>query len=317
MSEADIERAGQLIKGASDIVIISHERPDGDAVGSLLALTLSLQEAGNQVYPILEGGLPSRWKFLPGADQIIRAVPEGDHLIVTVDSADSSRLGLESPPQIHLNIDHHPSNTRYGTINLVDQDAASTTIVLYRLAPKLGLPISQAVAKNLLTGLVTDTIGFRTASVTPSTLQVAAELIDFGLDLSEIYRKSLIERSYEAIKLWGQGLAQMEREGDLIWTVLRVADRKAVGYPGRDDADLIDVLTTVDDAKVAVIFVEEPDGHVKMSFRARPGVDVSSLAAQFNGGGHTLAAGARIEGTLNEVVERVIKATQAAMTGTK
>ena len=311
--KAETERAAKRIADSSDILIISHERPDGDAIGSLLALTLALKENGKRVVPVLDNGLPKKWQFLPGADLIKSELPSNEHFVITVDAADLHRIGKLDVAQVDVNIDHHPSNTQFGTINLVDPEAASTTVVLHRLLPELDLPINVDIASNLLTGLITDTLGFRTNSVGPETLRIAAELIEAGADISLLYRQAMLGLSFEAGHYWAYGLSRMEMQDGVIWSSLLASDRKDAKYPGSDDADLIDVLTTIEGPRVAVLFIEQSDGNVKMSFRALPGMDVSRLAANFGGGGHELAAGAMVEGKLQEVMDRVLSATFAAM----
>jgi len=311
--KAEIERTAKQIADSSDIVVISHERPDGDAVGSLLALTLALVEKGKKVVPVLDDGLPKKWQFLPGADLIKSELPSSEHFVITVDAADLHRIGALDVGRVDVNIDHHPSNTRFGSINLVDPVAASTTAVLHRLLPELDLPINVDIASNLLTGLITDTLGFRTNSVGPGALRIAAELIEAGADISRLYRKAMLGLTFEAGHYWAHGLSRMEMQDGVVWSSLLVSDRKDAKYPGTDDADLIDVLTTIEGPRVAVLFIEQSDGNVKMSFRALPGIDVSRLAANFGGGGHELAAGAMIEGELQEVMDRVLNSTFAAM----
>ncbi len=309
---SEIALAKQLLDGAAQVAVVAHERPDGDAVGSMLALCLSLRERGKRAHAVLVGGLPGRYAFLPGAEGVQRRMPEGETLVVTVDAADLDRIGFPEVRKVDISFDHHPSNTRYAAVNLVDPEAAATTALLYRLAPELGLPITPAVAANLLTGLVTDTIGFRTPNVTPDTLRLAAELIEAGANLELAYRRGLVERSFLAVRYWGNGLSKLQLQGDLVWTSLSLADRKSVGYPGPDDADLIEILSTIQEARVAVIFVEQSENQVKVSWRGRPGVDVARVAAQFKGGGHTLAAGATIKGELQSVMELVLAATRTA-----
>jgi phosphoesterase RecJ-like protein len=311
--KAEIERAAKLIADSSEIVVISHERPDGDAVGSLLALTLALKEKGKQVWSILDEGLPEKWQFLPGADLIQRELPDGEHLIITVDAADNHRIGGLDIDRVDVNIDHHPSNTLFGTINLVDPTAAATTVVLHRLFPELDLPINTEIASNLLTGLITDTLGFRTNSVNPETLRIAAELIEAGADMSRLYRKAMLGLSYEAAHYWAHGLSRLEMRDGVVWSSLLVSDRTQANYSAADDADLIDVLTTIEGPRIAVLFIEQSVGSVKISWRALPGVDVSQIASNFGGGGHELAAGAKIEGDLQEVIDRVLSTTFAAL----
>ena len=236
-----------------------------------------------------------------------------------VDASDRDRVGEALPADVvvDLNIDHHKTNTFYARYNLVEPQAVSTTAVLVDFIERLGLPLPREAAEALLTGLVTDTIGFRTANVTPEALRLAAKLMEKGADLSTLYFKALVERTYEALRYWGAGLSRLQREGPLVWTALTLADRKATGYPGNDDADLVNLLSAVQGAQVGVIFIEQPEGAVKVSWRARPGVDVSEVALQFGGGGHAPAAGATIPGTLAEAQEKVLAATRALFNGVK
>jgi phosphoesterase RecJ-like protein len=302
-----------LIDRADQIAIVSHERPDGDALGSMLGLCLALRERGKPTAAVLPSGMPGRFSFLPGSAEVERRLPRGECLVVAVDAADLDRLSLPNLGRADINVDHHPSNTRYGRVNLVEPQAEATSAILYRLAPQLGLPIGAPVATNLLAALVSDTIGFRTPNVTPDTLRLAAELMEAGADLELVYRKGLVEHSYVALRYWGQGLSRLERVGPVVWSSLTLADRKSVGYPGPDDADLVEMLATVQDAMVAVVFVEQSENQVKISWRARPGTDVGQVAAQFGGGGHTLAAGATLDGPLQGAIEQVLAATGAAV----
>jgi phosphoesterase RecJ-like protein len=151
--------------------------------------------------------------------------------------------------------------------------------------------------------------------MTSRAMRVSADLMDAGAELPDLYRRSLSERSYEAARYWGMGLGKLQREDSLVWATLTTADRKAVEYPGRDDADLINVLSSIKDANVALVFVEQNHNRVKVSWRAQPGFDVSQVALSFGGGGHKAASGAEVEGTLAEVQEKVLKATRALFNG--
>jgi phosphoesterase RecJ-like protein len=315
MQPADVRQAREILERAGHVAVATHERPDGDAIGSMLGLALSLQASGKRATPVLAEGLPGRFRFLPGSDQIQPALPADAEILVAVDSADAARLGFPLPAgrQMDINLDHHPTNTRFARVNLVDVQAAACAEVLLDLAPDLGLPLDERIAANLLTGLVTDTLGFRTASVRPETFLRAARLMELGADLSDLYARALIHRSYAAVRYWGSGLARLERQDGLVWASLSLQDRQRAGYPGQDDADLIDLLTTIREAEVALIFVEQPEGKIKVSWRARRGYTVAALASQFGGGGHTLASGAVVRGELEPVMRQVIAATQAAL----
>jgi len=301
-----------LIAGAQRIRVVSHVRPDGDAIGSLLGLGLALAQAGKQVEMVLSDGLPASFRHLPGADRVRTTGQDPYELLAAVDCAERKRAGAALPEDItpDLNIDHHATNDRFARLNLVETDAVATAAILAERMPRWGLAVSAQVAAALLTGLVTDTIGFRTPNVTPATRRLAADLMEAGADLPELYQRALVRRSFPAARYWGAGLSSLRQEGGLVWASLRMDDRRAAGYSGNDDADLINVLSTVDGACVALIFVEQPSGRIKVSWRAVPGVDISSVAAAFGGGGHPAAAGAEVEGALDEVIERVLQATR-------
>jgi phosphoesterase RecJ-like protein len=134
--------------------------------------------------------------------------------------------------------------------------------------------------------------------------------MEYGVNMPELYMRSLVQRSFEAVRYWSAGLSTMEKENGMVWATLTQADRQAAGYPGRDDADLINILSSIGEADVTMIFVEQPGEGVKVSWRARPGGDVSQVALRFGGGGHPAAAGAEIPGTLEEVRQMVLQETR-------
>lgn len=305
------------LKSAQRVLVVSHIRPDGDAIGSLLAWGLALQASGKQVLMVSEDGVPSSLYHLDGSRQVKRK-SEGDFdFVCVVDCSDLERTGsvLEGRAQPHLNIDHHRTNLNFAEINIVQVEAVATVEIIAGLLPLLDLPLTKPVAEALLTGLITDTIGFRTSNMTPRAMRLAADLMEQGIDLPDLYQRALVNRSYEAVRLWACGLMRAERDGRLLHTSLTLADRQEVGYPGRDDADLINILSAVDDTDIAVIFVEQGNGHIKVSWRATPGVDVSGIALQYGGGGHAAASGADVPGSMHEVKESVLQATRALLGG--
>lgn len=308
----DFKEIRSRIQSAHRILITSHVRPDGDAVGSTLAFGLALQEAGKDVQMVLADGVPRALRHLKNSEKIQKKPSGVFDLIVVVDCSGLDRVGtaLDEYPKPDLNIDHHITNLNFAHINLVESTTPSTAEMLARYLPQWGLEISQIVAEALLTGIITDTLGFRTSNVQPQTLRTAAALMELDVDMPKLYTKALHERSFEAVRYWGAGLNHIEMENQIIWTTLSNADREASKYPGKDDADLVSLLASVDGAVVAVIFIEQPNGMIKVSWRARPGYDTSKIAAQFDGGGHKAASGATIEGALDDVKKQVITATQ-------
>lgn len=298
---------------AKKVVIASHVRPDGDAIGSLLGLGLALQDAGKTVEMILVDGAPSSFKFLEGSN-LVKKEPTGGHdTFITVDCADFKRTGkiFENFGQPDINIDHHKTNEKFGKLNLIEAEEVATAAILTNHMPGWGLKITKPIAAALLTGILTDTLGFRTSNVTPEALRQAAILMETGVDLPEIYMQSLVRKSFPAAKYWGAGLSSLESKNGIVWGTLTLADRKSSGYGGNDDADLINMISAIDGNKVGMVFVEQNNNHVKISWRAlQPGIDVSPIAKHFNGGGHAAAAGADIEGSLAEIKKEVLGKTR-------
>jgi phosphoesterase RecJ-like protein len=211
-------------------------------------------------------------------------------------------------------IDHHITTDPFGTLNLIEPEAVATASVLTRHMPSWGLKFTPAIAANLITGLVTDTLGFRTSNTTPESLRQAADLIEVGVDMSSLYFRGLVRRTFPAAKYWGAGLISLQRAAGIVWATLTMADRKASGYTGKDDADLINVVSSIDEADIAIMFVEQNANQTNVSWRGlKSHVDVSQIACQFNGGGHRAASGAEVNGSLAEVQERVLDATRKAM----
>lgn len=303
----------ERLERSNNVVVASHIRPDGDAIGSLLGLGLALRDAGKSVQMVLVDGVSSSFRHLEGSELILKE-PAGEHdTFITVDCADFRRVGKAfenfGPPDI--NIDHHKTNERFGKLNLIEPEEVATAAILTNYLPEWGYTITRPIAAALLTGIVTDTLGFRTSNTNPSALRLCADLMETGADMTDLYMKALVKKSYPAARYWGAGLSKLEQKNGIVWATLTLEDRKKSGYGGSDDADLINMISAIEGNKVGMIFVEQSDHHVKISWRAlEPGVDVSRVAKHFNGGGHAAAAGADIPGTLTEVQPLVLRTTQ-------
>ena len=298
---------------ARNIVIASHVRPDGDAIGALLGLGLALRDAGKSVQMILVDGVPASFKYLEGSE-LIKKEPDGGHdTFITVDCADFKRVGklFENFGQPDINIDHHKTNEKFGKLNLIEAEEVATSAILTTHLPEWGLTITKPIAAALLAGILTDTLGFRTSNTTPNSLRQAATLMETGVDMPEIYMRALVRKTYPAARYWGAGLSSLQSMNGIVWGTLTLEDRKSAGYGGNDDADLINMISAIDGNKVGMVFVEQSDHSVKISWRAlEPGVDVSAVAKYFKGGGHAAAAGADIEGGLSDIQTEVLNKTR-------
>jgi phosphoesterase RecJ-like protein len=306
------EKIRNRISEAKRIGITTHIRPDGDAIGSSLGLGLCLLAAGKQVQMVLRDGLSHTFEFLEGSDLYQTSFTEECDLYIAVDCSDLKRVGgVLDGKTVNIAIDHHITNENFAEINYVCPDAVATAAILAEKVPAWGLTIPPAAARAFLTGILSDSIGFRTSNTTAHSLRLAANLMDRGANITELYNKALLSRSFEAAQYWGFGLSRLQREGTLIWSALTLEDRKKSGYTLTDDADLINVLSSIDPMDVVVLFVEQKNNIVKISWRAKAGLDISKLAASFGGGGHPAASGAEISGTLEEVQNLVLQATRS------
>ena len=316
MSDRSIHREiRKSIEQAEKIAIASHIRPDGDAIGSLLGLGLALQDMGKQVQMVMVDGIPPSFHHLFGHEKVRRSMRGPVDLRISVDSSDYERLGgaFQGEP-VDINIDHHITNLNYGRINLVEPETVATAEVVAKyLAAEWGLPMSIHVAEALITGIVTDSIGFRTSNVTPESMRTTAWLMEQGANLHELYSRGLVYRSISEARYWGAGLNRLQQEDGLIWTVLTLDDRKAIGYNRNDDAELNTLLSSIQEADISVLLIEQKDNRVKVSWRARPGIDVSQVALSFGGGGHPAASGADISGSLEEILPKVLEATKKVL----
>lgn len=303
----------QRLNQAQKVLIAAHIRPDGDAVGSLLGLGLTLENAGKSVQMILVDGVPPNFSHLEGSDRVkTQAEAEFDTFIV-VDSADFKRIGEALHPLGHpdINIDHHKTNEMFAGLNLVEPDAVATASVLTSYLPLWGYEITAPAAAALATGMITDTLGFRISNMTSEAMRQMAVLMEYGINMPDLYRRALVNRTFEAARYWGAGLSSLERSDDIVWGTLYLSDREASQYPGNDDADLINIISAIDCCAVGMIFVEQGGGSIKVSWRAiRTDIDVSLVARHFGGGGHRAAAGADIPGTMEEIRLEVLMTTR-------
>lgn len=298
---------------AQNIAIAAHIRPDGDAVGSMLGLAQGLREQGKNVQTVLQDFADEKFLGLAGATEIQTRITKPYDYLIVVDCADRERVGnvLDGIEKVDLVVDHHISHINFGVIDVVESDYEATALMLYDFMPKWGLPLSKASAECLMAGILTDTIGFRTSNTSTKSLHAVAEMMDMGINLPETYFKVLSSRTYPELRYWAQGLGKLVFENGLVWTALTLEDREKSGYQSDDDADLINHLSSMQGAKMAIIFVEQKGGTVKVSWRSVPGVNVSVLAESFGGGGHAAAAGADISGSLEETINRVLVQSKA------
>ena len=288
-AEPQWREAGEAIKAADTILIVSHIAPDGDAVGSLLGLAETLRAKDKDVKSAIDEGVPPDLRFIPGSDTILPKINRGEFdLMITTDSSDLERIGLAGAyGMAHstcvINLDHHPTNTGYGDIHLIVPQAVAAVEIAFDLLAYLEWTPTANSAYALLTGLVTDTQGFRISATNSRTLEIAQALMQLGAPLSEIMAQTLNRRPFEEVTLWKRVMPSVNLEGGLISATITQADLLYARLKKMSDGGLVSYLVNVDQAKVSVIFKELSGGRVEVGFRSKPGYDVASLAFQLGG----------------------------------
>lgn len=303
--------AEQWITKARNILIVCHIAPDGDAIGSLLGLGWALRNLGKNHTLACADALPSAYSYLPGSQTIVPQSTEDHDLIITLDCSDLKRLGTVYPRESLtsipiINIDHHVTNSNFGTVNWIDPFASSTAEMLTELIERLNIPFTLPMATCLLNGIVSDTCGFRTPNTTSHTLEAAIKLMAAGASLAEITERIFNKRPLSSMRLWAKVIDRISLDGRIILGEITSAMRQETRASEYDDGGLANFLITAEEADVAIVLAEKENGLIDVSMRARPGLDVSDVAVRLGGGGHPQAAGCTIKGTLGEVREKVL-----------
>jgi len=328
VNEPDWDGACALLRGARTVLVACHVDPDGDALGSALALGLALRGRGTRVtvsFGTADGaGVPSTLAFLPGQELLARpdevfarrdagAVPD---VLVTTDTGSRDRLGPLAPlvdeVPATLVVDHHASNTRFGTHLLLDVGAASTTVLVEHLLARLGIALDSAIATCLYVGLVTDTGQFQFSATTPSVHALAGRLLAAGVRPDEVGREVFGSVPFAAVRLQGLAVSRVVLEPGLVWTWVGHEEREAAGLPLAAVEGVIDAVRVAVEAEVALVAKGVAPGEWAVSTRSRGTVDVGALCVGLGGGGHRFAAGATLHGSLDDVVGRVRGALQGA-----
>ena len=308
-----------LRKPSGTILCLGHVHPDGDVLGTLLGLGLALSAAGASVTFAGPHPVPDVLAFLPGTDrwQVWKTAPAPFDIIVMTDCPNPDRSeglleGARGPQSRVLNIDHHPDNRRYGSIDWIDPSAAATGEMVFDLLVALGLPLTPAIALNLFTAVHTDTGSFRYSNTTPRTFRIAAELAAAGADPALVSDRLYQQRGRDSLVQLGTVLRRVEvsDDGQVAWLSV---PRDLVPRELIESEDLVSYPRSIAGVKVAVLLREEAPGTVKASLRAKGEVAVNKIAHRFGGGGHENAAGCTLSGTLEEAAATLLQAVREAL----
>lgn len=312
----------EAIRRADHLLCVSHVSADGDAYGSVLGMAHILRALGKRVTAAMPEPVMVDFAFLPGAATIIgpAAVASDYDLIVCLDMSSPDRMGAIFDPVRHGQIpraviDHHVTNTNFGTTNWVEASCAATCQMLVALAAALDVPLDIPIAECLLTGIVTDTLCFRTSNTTPEVLEAAMRLQRAGADLATTVRRTLNRLPFSTLPLWSSVLAGAQLVDGVVWVTVSQTQLRAASHAD-DDSRLNSVLSSINEADMSAVFTEKTAPGVaplvECSFRAKPGFTVGELAFGLGGGGHAPASGCTLAGALDEVVARVVPMMIAA-----
>ncbi|NLM46851.1 MAG: bifunctional oligoribonuclease/PAP phosphatase NrnA [Firmicutes bacterium] len=313
MSVNSLAEIAAVLLESRTLLVSTHIQPDGDAIGSLLALGLALEKCGRQVVMYCEGGVPQRLRFLAGADKVVSSLPESDFdCVVALDCADRRRLPVADEvlrAAVLVNIDHHPTNNLFGRLNYVDAEAAATGEIIFDLLQELGVHDDCAVAEALYVAVSTDTGSFKYDNTTEKTHRVAGRLLACGVRPGRISSLVFDVKPLAFVMALRQALSTLafSAGGRIAWLTLTEKDLWQAGADNADLEGLINYAKNIEGVEVGLLFKENDDGTVKVGFRSFQ-TDVAAIAAKFGGGGHARAAGCTVRGSLDEAVSRVIAA---------
>ena len=322
MISTDPRDAAIKLKESYRILLTCHRNPDGDAIGSELAIAELAKKIGVDAVILNRDATPANLTMLPGADQVLVAddlpedFPEKYDLVVTVECPQLERTGFQGLTQVPiLNIDHHPDNPAYGVVNYLDDESPAVGEMVWRLYSEIGVMPSPDAATNLFVALSTDTGDFRYSNATGRAFRTAAEMVDAGADPPRVANWVHNNRSLPSVRLLGESLRSLRVISDgrlALITANQDAFLQAEAGP-EDTEETVNLPRSIAGVEAVAYFKQWEPGVVRVSLRSRGSVDVRTVAASFGGGGHTNAAGCTIQGDLAEVEEKVASAVAAAL----
>lgn len=305
----------KLFDAANTIAVVSHRKPDGDAVGANLALSMLAENMGKHAISFCADTPSEDLHFLPRLERftsdasLLSTFPLD--LVVSVDGGDLVRMGLETivrnwsnPKPLRLvNIDHHAANDHFGDINIVDSSAASTTFMLYRIIQEWGVEITPDIATCLLCGIMTDTGSFSNLATTAEAMQVSSELLGLGARMKEVVKNTFQNQSLRSLKLWGKAFTRLKRDPEtgVVTTLITQRDLEELQADDEDISGVTNFLNTLEDAEMVIMYVQMSKDTIRASLRTtRDGCNVLEIASKHGGGGHRKAAGFECRGRVEE-----------------
>ncbi|MBA4336738.1 hypothetical protein C0416_03110 [bacterium] len=310
--EDKFQQTKRLIDKSEKILLIAHRKPDGDTLGSCIALYHALEKIGKEVSMACIDEIPDRYKYMPDISKFISEFDFHDYDLMIVSDAGASYMtsyhekyeGIFKGDVHVINIDHHASNDNFGTVDVVDNQSASTTMIIYKFFKFAGYEITPVMATALLTGIYNDTGSFMHQNTTPETLKIAGELMAYGGRVVDVSKNLFKTTPISTLKLWGRVLGNLKvnKEG-VAMSVITKQDFDECGAEIDELSGAVDFINCVPKTNYTVLLHEDEKGNVKGSFRTRKEeVDLEEIASKFGGGGHKKAAGFTVPGRLEKEV---------------
>ncbi len=320
--KVDIRKAAKAIIAADDIIIASHINPDGDSIGSLLSLGLGLEYLNKQVYMVSADGVPRNFRLLPGAKKVVRRVDRSVDLAISVDCGEKKLLGstFEAFKKARhiLEIDHHDIRASFGDISLVDTEAGAVGELIYILLKDLGVPLSRAIAENIMTSIVVETNSFRLPKIRAFTFEVCSNLVKAGVDFYELAEMVYWTKSRESLLLTNAALSRCTflANGRLVWSFIRRADFDKINAIEEDAYAIAGELLLLKGVEIAIFFREISNDKLQVSLRSRGKFNIGAFAEMNGGGGHFDVAGCTISNKKSEI-DRFIRGVRILAGGAR
>ncbi|MBM2820282.1 MAG: phosphoesterase RecJ protein, phosphoesterase RecJ protein [Candidatus Berkelbacteria bacterium] len=306
-----LDKVCSKIRNYQNFLLMIHEDPDGDTLAATVAIYLVLRSLEKNVSMVCKDPVPAPFLFLPESAKIKKDILFGDfEVIIIIDCGDLKRTGfserLKKFSRVRknlINIDHHPKNDlwKIANINLVDQKVSSASEIVWKLIKELNVPITKEISTAILTGIYTDTGGFKHPNTTPNTLRVYSELLNYGARLKQITKNVSLNKSVASLRLWGVVLSRIHKNQELgiVSSVVTRRDLSQCNTNYYDLSGVVNLMNAIPDSQAAILFFETPEGLIRASLRTeKDNVDVSKIAKLFGGGGHKKAAGFSIAADL-------------------
>lgn len=315
----------EIVRRSERFVLTTHVRPDPDGLGSVLGLAEILEGMGKKVRMCISSVWPPRYNFMDPARRIARFAPPGDEFratdaVIVLDTGTWNQLGefgdfLKTLTCQKVVVDHHISQDELGALRLVDTGSEATGRLVYEASQALGRPLTPLAANHLFAALATDTGWFRHKNTTPATFALAETLVAAGAEPTRLYELIYEQSTLPRLKLQGLAMSRMQvvHEGRTAFCEIHRGDYAATGAIPSDTEELVNFPRSITGVDVALVFMEQPAGGVKISFRSRDPIDVSKIAETFGGGGHRLASGAILNTSIDDAKRRVLEAVGAAL----